>query len=120
MKFWRDRLPSESCRLKSYILESLVHPTIGSPSSHAAAVVNVLEGIESSYGAYRGTGLVPVIPDPGYALVNVAKHWEADDFTDFMNQVKTAASTARKALGSTDEGESRRLWRQIFGATFGQ
>ena len=120
MKFWRDRLPTESCRLKSYILESLVYCTIGFRSSHAAAVVNVLEGIESSCGAHRGTGLVPVIPDPGYASVNVAKHWEAGDFTDFMNQVKTAARTARKALDSADEAESQRLWRQIFGATFGQ
>ncbi len=120
MKFWRDRLPAESCRLKSYILESLVHRTIGCPSSHATAVVNVLEGIESSYGAYRGTGMVPVIPDPGYVSVNVTKHWEAGDFTDFMSQVKTAASTARKALDSTDEMECRKLWRQIFGATFGK
>jgi hypothetical protein len=120
MKFWRDRLPTESCRVKSYILESLVHRTVGSPSSHGAAVVNVLEGIESSYGAYRDAGMVPVIPDPGYASVNVAKHWEAGDFIDFMSQAKTAAKTARKALDCNNETESRRLWRQIFGATFGQ
>lgn len=120
LKFWRDRLPTESCKLKSYILESLVHRTIGYPSSHATGVVNVLEGVESSYGPYRGTGTVPLIPDPGYASVNVAKHWEAGDITDFMRQVKTAAGSARKALDSTDEGESRRLWRQIFGAAFGQ
>ena len=31
MKFWRDRLPTESCRLKSYILESLIHGSIGTP-----------------------------------------------------------------------------------------
>ena len=35
MKFWRDRLPRESCRLKSYILESMIHGNIGSPTSHA-------------------------------------------------------------------------------------
>ncbi len=120
LKCWRDRLPTESCRLKSYILESLIHGSIGSPSSHAAAVVNVLKGIERSYGVYRGTNLVPTIPDPGYASVNVAKHWEAKDFNDFMAQVKTAAVTARKALDSKDESESRRLWRQLFGARFGQ
>ena len=120
MKYWRDQLPTEPCKPKSYILESLVHHTIASPSSHAAGVVNVLESIESSYGSYRGTGVVPSIPDPGYASVNVAKHWEPDDFTAFMNQVKTAAVTARKALGSQDEGESRKLWRQLFGSRFGQ
>ena len=120
MKYWRDQLSTEACKPKSYILESLVHRTIGFPSSHAAGVVNVLEGMESSYGAYRGTGRVPSIPDPGYASVNVAKHWEPDDFTAFMNQVKTAAVTARKALDSQDEGESRKLWRQLFGSRFGQ
>ncbi len=120
MKVWRDRLPTESCQLKSYILESLVHHTIGSPSSHATAVVSVLEGIENSYGAYRDTEIVPSIADPGYASVNVAKHWEVSDFSDFMNQVKTAASTARKALNSADEAESRKLWRNVFGAKFGQ
>ena len=120
MKFWRDRLPTESCRPKSYILESLVYHTIGLPTSHAKAVVSVLEGIERSYGAYPSTGVVPSIPDPGYASVNVAKHWESSEFNDFMNQVKTAASTARKALDSADEAESRRLWRQLFGAKFGQ
>ena len=116
MKYWRDQLPTEPCKPKSYILESLVHRTIASPSSHAAGVVNVLEGIESSYGAHRGTGVVPSIPDPGYASVNVAKHWEPAEFNAFMNQVKAAAVTARKALDSKDEAESRKLWRQLFGS----
>ena len=120
MKFWRDRLPKESCKPKSYILESLVHTTIGATSSHASGIVSVLEGIESSYGFYRGLRLVPTIPDPGYASVNVAKHWESDDFNDFMNQVKAAAATARKALDSTEETESRKLWRQLFGSRFGE
>ena len=120
MKFWRDRLPTESCKLKSYILESLVHGSIGSPVSHAAAVVNVLEGVERTYWGYRDLNIVPTIADPGYTSVNVAKHWESNDFNDFMTQVKTAAGTARKAFDSNDEAESRKLWRQIFGSTFGQ
>lgn len=120
MKFWRDRLPTESCRLKSYILESLVHRSIGYPSSLAAAIVSVLEGVERAFGPYRGTNLVPTISDPGYTIVNVAKSWGVADFDAFMSQVKSTASMARKALDSTDETESRKLWRQVFGATFGQ
>lgn len=120
MKFWRDRLPTESCRLKSYILESLIHGSMGFPSSHAIAVVSTLEGIESSYGWYRDLNCVPTISDPAYSSVNVAKHWELNDFKDFMSQVKSAARAARKALDNTDEGESRKLWRQLFGSKFGQ
>ncbi len=120
LKAWRDRLPTEKSKPKSYILETLVHQTIGLPSSHARAVVSVLEGIQSSYGFYRGTGIVPQITDPGYFSVNVAKRWTSDEFDAFLDQVKPAAETARKALDATDENESRKLWRKLFGSTFGQ
>jgi uncharacterized protein DUF6602 len=58
--------------------------------------------------------------DPGYAMVNVAKRWSADDFNDFMTQVKSSAASARAALDSPDENESKKLWRRLFGSTFGQ
>jgi hypothetical protein len=119
MKFWRDRLPREACKPKSYILETLVHRTIGYPTSHAVAVVNVLEGIGRTYGAYKDTNSVPSIPDPGYSSVNVAKRWASDEFDEFMEQTEAAAGTARKALNEPDERESRRLWRQLFGGSFG-
>ena len=74
--------------------------------------MNVLESVEDTYGIYRDMNLVPTISDPGYASVNVAKHWMSKDFNDFMAQVKAAAGTARKALDNTDETESRKLWRK--------
>jgi hypothetical protein len=120
LKAWRDRLPTKSCQLKSYILESLIHKTIGSPSSHAGAIVSVLEGIESSYGPYRGTNIVPAITDPGYASVIVTKHLPVKEFDDFMIQVKSAAQTARSAFDNNDEASSRKLWRQLFGSQFGE
>jgi hypothetical protein len=119
LKSWRDRLPTKSCQLKSYILEALIHKTIGTPSSHAGAIVSVLEGIESNYGVYRGTNIVPSISDPGYATVNVMKRLPTKEFDDFMVQVKSAAGTARSAFNSTDEASSRKLWKQLFGSTFG-
>ena len=119
MKFWRDRLPRESCRPKSYILETLVYRTIGYPTSHARAVVNVLEGIERTYGAFRKTNVVPLIQDPGYPSVNVAKRWTSSEFDDFMTEVQSAAPIARQALDATDEAAGRRLWRRLFGTNFG-
>lgn len=118
LKAWRDRLPTESCRPKSYILETLTHETIGLPTSHATAIVNVLEGVERNYGIYRTLKSVPAIYDPGYSIINIAKRWQFTEFNDFMTQVKAAAATARQALNSTDEAESRKLWRQIFGSKF--
>ena len=120
MKFWRDRLPRKACQPKSYVLETLVHGAIGYPSSHAVAVVNVLEGIERTYGAFHNTNTVPFISDPGYSSVNVAKRWESTEFDDFMEQVQSAADTAREALEETDEAASRKLWRRLFGMAFGK
>jgi predicted nucleotidyltransferase len=118
MKAWRDRFPTEKSKPKSYLLETLVHQTIGLPESHAAAVVNVLEGINARYGYYRGSGLVPTIVDPGYASVNVAKHWSTEEFDAFIDQVKSAAVTARSAVDSINADETRKLWRKLFGAAF--
>jgi hypothetical protein len=119
MKAWRDRLPTEKSKPKSYILETLAHQSIGRPTSHARAVVSVLEGINSTYGFYRGLDTVPFISDPGLSTVNVAKRWESSEFGAFLDQVKSAASTARQALDATDEAESRKQWRKLFGSTFG-
>jgi len=119
IKSWRDRLPTEKSKPKSYILETLVHQTIGRPASHARAVVSVLEGINLAYGFYLGLGTVPFIADPGLASVNVAKRWGSAEFDAFLDQVKSAAATARQALDATDEAESRKLWRKLFGSTFG-
>ncbi len=120
IKAWRDRLPTEKSKPKSYILETLVHQYIGKPSSHARAVVNVLEGVQANYGFCRGSATVPQIADPGDTSVNIAKRWASEDFDAFLDQVKSAAQTARNAFDSTDEAESRKLWRKLFGANFGQ
>jgi hypothetical protein len=118
MKAWRDRLPNANCRPASYILESIVHRTIGSPQSHAAAVVNVLEGAHTTFGLFRGTGTVPFVADPGYPSVNVAKRWTSTEFDAFMAQVHSAATIARSALDSNDEKKSRELWQRLFGDKF--
>ncbi len=120
LKFWRDRLGKDPCNPKSYILEALIHGTIGHPVSHAQAIVNVLEGINEIYGNYRGLDTVPFIPDPGYTSVNVAKRWPSSEFKAFLANVTSAAAVARSAYDSKDEAASRKLWRQIFGSTFGQ
>ena len=112
--------PPNPCRLKSYILETLTHGAIGLPKSYATAIVSVLEGVERSYGIYRNLKTVPAIYDPGYPTINVAKRWQFSEFNDFMTQVKLAAVTARQALDSADEDESRKLWRKIFGSKYEQ
>lgn len=119
VKFWRDRLP-ESVRPKSYVLETLVAGALDAspPACHAAAVVRVLEGIWTTYSPWVESGKVPAIADPGYAAVNVAKRWQAEEFDGFMTRVKSAAATARQAWKETDQARSVAGWRRLFGDDF--
>lgn len=119
-KHWRDRLAPSAARPASYVLETLVATSLGSvaPASHATGMVAVLEGIMGVYSSYVDSGNVPIIPDPGYPSVNVAKRWEADDFNAFMSKVSEAATIAQRALDSEDEDNSIKLWRRLFGNKF--
>ena len=120
LKSWRDTLGTDPCNPKSYVLEALIHTMIGNPSSHAEAIVNVLEGIDRTYASYRTLDMVPVISDPGSTSINVAKRWSSAEFKAFLANVSTAAPIARSAYNNTNEAVSRKLWRQIFGADFGK
>jgi hypothetical protein len=119
MKHWRDRLPLESARAKSYLLESLVAGTMSTtPDSFAHAVANAFRSIHSTYSVYLALGSVPRVPDPGYSAVNVAKRWKFDEFKAFMEHVSAASATAIAALKEPNEDESANGWKALFGQDF--
>jgi hypothetical protein len=119
MKHWRDRLPTESSRAKSYILESLVAESlISTPQSYGHGAVNILSSIYSRYAPYLKSGVVPKIPDPGYPSVNVAKRWKFQEFSDFMSAVHSARETATSALDEEEKDKSVKLWQKLFGEKF--
>lgn len=118
-KHWRDRLPREISRPKSYILESLVAQSLTLiPPSYAFSVVGILSHIYSTYSHYLKSGVVPVIPDPGYPSVNVAKRWRFDEFSAFLDSVQSARNVARAAFEADQKEESIALWRKLFGDQF--
>ncbi len=118
-KFWRDRLPHENARPKSYLLEILVSEGLAfTPPSHASGFVQTLESIRDRYGPYAEAGQVPEILDSGYPTVNVAKRWTVTEFQAFLAHVRAAARTARAALNEPAQDESERLWRSLFGTQF--
>lgn len=119
MKFWRDRLSNSSAQPKSYVLETLVSEFIfAKPRSYANAVVDIMEGIKYKYSAFRNSGGVPIINDPGYSQVNVAKRWTHLEFIAFLDVLETSCTIAKAALNETDEAKSIQLWRKLFGSKF--
>ena len=119
MKHWRDRLMPAASQVKSYILESLIAQNVlFQPVSYGHGVQQILQGIDSSYSPYVVAKIVPIISDPGYPSVNVAKRWKFDEFSKFMQRVKHSRALAEAALAEDDQGRSIALWRQLFGTSF--
>lgn len=119
LKYWRDRLPGENARAKSYILESLVAGSlISKPQSFGHGVVKILRSIFSSYSPYLSLNIVPKIQDPGYSSVNVAKRWKFNEFSAFMSEMKSALEISFAALNSEDKDQSIKLWKKLFGNKF--
>lgn len=119
LKHWRDRISPASARPKSYVLEAMIAAMMSpQPSSHARAVLSVLEGTQRTYKSWVGTGTVPTIRDPGYSSVDVAKRWESAEFDAFIGRAEAACEVARAALDETDEGKSAAAWRRLFGPEF--
>ena len=119
MKHWRDRLTPAAARAKSYVLESLVAENIQfKPSSYAHGVQQILQGIDIAYAPFVAAGIVPTISDPGYPSVNVAKRWKFEEFSTFMQRVKTDRAVAAAALNEDDQNKSVSLWRRLFGNGF--
>ena len=119
MKHWRDRLPTEAARAKSYIVESLVAESLMStPVSYGQAVVDILRSVYTGYAPYLVIGSVPRISDPGYPSVNVAKRWKFQEFTAFMKEVKSASETAATALAEKEKNKSVALWKKLLGEKF--
>ena len=119
LKYWRDRFPRESSRAKSYIIEILVFESLLLPPPlYAVGTVNALHSIYTRYAPYLNASVVPIISDPGYPSVNVAKRWKWQEFADFMTEVLSARDTAKSALDTTDKNLSIRLWKKLFGNKF--
>ena len=119
MKYWRDRLLRESSRAKSYIVEVLVAENLHwTPTSYAIGVVNFFSSVTAKYAPYLHAGTVPIISDPGYPSVNVAKRWKFQEFSDFMEEVRSALKIANAAIEATDKDTSIMLWRNLFGNKF--
>ena len=119
MKHWRDRLTPAAARAKSYVLESLVAENIQfKPASYGRGVQQILQGIDVAYAPFVAAKIVPTISDPGYPSVNVAKRWKFEEFSAFMQRVRSDQAIAVSALSEDDQNKSVALWRRLFGNAF--
>ena len=116
--WWRTAHPDLEYP-KSYPLEHLVGDCCpDGVESLAEGFTLVLEEMVSKYSAYAMSGTVPFIPDRGVPEHNVLKRLSPGDFSRFVDCVRKASETARRALDSNDPSDSATLWQSLFGKKF--
>lgn len=119
MKWWRVEKHEAPKHPKGFPLERLIGECCADGiESVAEGVVMTLEKIVSEYELKVLTGGKPSLPDYGVSTHDVFKRISTDDFKKFYNQVKDAATLARRAYDSQDRTDSGNLWRDLFGNKF--
>lgn len=113
LKRWRDVHDAE---IKSIVLQVLIaenHP--GDGVSDADGITRTLESI---YTHLAGRTSPPEILNPVLPSENLADRWPAQDFQQFLVQLREAVSLAQRARDSLDERQSHALWRELLGEDF--
>ena len=117
-RWWQTRHPEQE-HPRSYPLEHIVGDCCpDGVTKLAQGFTATLEEIKRRYETTANFGKVPQLSDRGVPGQNVLKRIQHRDFRQFYQKVCTAAKSARKAINSTNEGESAKLWGQIFGGLY--
>lgn len=119
-KWWRRlHMPADLKRPKGFILECLVAKHMSySETNLETLFVALLESIRDAYALTVLFGKVPFLDDPGVPGNNVFSAVTAEEFKTFYDKVSEHAALARKAKNETDDKESLKLWREVFGSCF--
>lgn len=122
LKQWKAVRLGDVRHPKGFILETFagyVHDP--SADTWAEVFARFLERFLSHYGSYKGSGLVPSLPDPGLPGEYIRTGMTATDFDRLVTEAERSVVTARKAIeleADDKEGEASILWQQIFGKLY--
>ncbi len=119
VKWWKRHVEPNPKYPKGYPLEHLVAECCPNDIKTVAdGLTLTLETIASRFRDETARRSTPFLPARGVPEVNVMRRVEGADFAAFHTCVVRAAALARRALNSTDEAESKRLWSTLLGDTF--
>ena len=119
LKWWRVEKHENPKHPKGFPLERLIGESCPDGiQSVAEGITRTLEKIVAQYAVTVLVGGKPILPDYGVSTHDVFKRISAEDFREFYNQAKGAATLARRALDSQDRTESGDLWRELLGSKF--
>ena len=123
MKYVRDFKNNFS--VKSVILSILLGGRVSdgalwSDPDHYKDVPTALKNIVGDLDAYLQVNpTMPSIDDPSCPSENFNHRWDRDEYTNFRNWIHTYAGWINDAFDESDQDESYKKWRKLFGDDFG-
>lgn len=119
IKWWRKLRVPKPKYPRSYPLEHMIGDCCPDGiDSVAEGVTLALENMEATFRPYVGAKAVPQLADRGVPTHNVLGRVTIEDFAGFLDHVKAAAETARRALNAGTVKAAADGWRELFGDEF--
>lgn len=119
IKWWRKLRVPKPKHPRSYPLEHMIGDCCPNGIEYVATGVTLtLEAMETTYRPFVNARRVPHLADRGVLSHNVLARVSFEDFAALLDQIKSAAETARKALDADSVKKSADLWRELFGDEF--
>ena len=121
LKYLRDR--QDNYVAKSILLTTLagkaIHPSDRGNES-VRTVADTLETVLTRMDRYlQQNPTVPRIENPALSSEDFNRHWDQDRYDYFRNRIQSHVAIAQEALASPSVEDSIRIWRRLFGESFG-
>lgn len=114
LKRWRD---VHDAAVNSIVLQVLIGYCMPQTTgSDAERIVLTLENIKGRLVGH--TSSPPRLENPVLPSEDLAARWDDTQYQRFLRELDEAITVARRAWQISDEEESHKLWRQLFGKAF--
>jgi hypothetical protein len=115
LKRWRSEQQAEQKVIKSIVLQVLIADSMPKVSDDATRIAETFRNLYAKLGSLAQP---PVVLNPVLSVENLSKNWTAEDFRDFVAELKEATELVAKAEGSSDVVEAANAWNELFGEGF--
>ena len=122
LKYIRDRQDN-------YVAKSILLTTLAGNGVHSSdrgtesvrTVANTLTTVLTRMDGYlQRRSTMPEIKNPVLQSEDFNRHWDPDRHAYFRERIHFHAEIAREALASPSVEDSIRIWRRLFGESFGK
>jgi len=121
LKWWASLHVGSEVAPKSFLLEVMTNAHVDTIASNLPrAFAGTVSGLVKWLSPYADRGELPIVSDPTLKSNDLAQtcRWSLDKLRTLVQALSKAQDLADRALRESDEENSIRLWRELFGDAY--